>query len=397
MLPAGKKKLRVSPGLLKLAPKRFQRPRDLLATFEPDGSVLVRAAARGVGAELDVFALGILTLCSKPTSREEVVAQLGEQGTQAGAIFDLLVELSLLVPAAEAVATPVMFGNFAGVNIHRAMLADSVRLKGYEAAIRAVVRPGDVVIDAGSGTGVLAVLAALAGARKVYAIEASEYARVARQVAADSGVADRVEVVQANFGDIELPEKARVLVTETFGAWVLAEGALPELRTCAQRNLLPDGVTIPQGFSLFLTPLERAPAGLLEPFVRHPSGLDLSSLRAEALGRAMQLPLQRPSSAPVIPVGSWPLLSQTDDLEAQVEVEGPCEALCAWFTLELAPGVGISTAPDLPQTSWQQTVLPVALGPGRHRLELTLSYAPDDGRTLLIQVEGAWTGEVRAR
>lgn len=392
----GKKKVRGLGGVLRMPPKRYQRPRDLLATFEPDGSVLVRAVARGVGAELDLFALGVLSICSRPTSRVEVVAQLGEQGEQAGAIFDLLVELSLLVPPEEASATPVMFGNFAGVNIHRAMLADSVRLAGYEQAIRRVVRPGDVVIDAGSGTGVLAVLAALAGARKVYAIEASEYARVARQVAADSGVASKVEVVQGNFGEVELPEKARVLVTETFGAWVLAEGALPELRACAERNLVPDAITVPSGYTLYLTPLRQAPPGLLLPFVRHPSGLDLSSLRAEALGRAMQMPLSL-QGAPSLRVGSFSLLGQTDDLEAQVEVEGPFEALCAWFSLELAEEITLSTAPDQPQTSWQQTILPIALGPGRHSLSFHLSYAPEDGRTLLIQVEGAWQGELRAR
>ena len=56
------------------------------------------------------------------------------------------------------------------------MLSDQVRLDAYRRAIEETVQPGDVVVDAGSGTGILALYAAKAGARKVYAIEQSDFA-----------------------------------------------------------------------------------------------------------------------------------------------------------------------------------------------------------------------------
>ena len=67
------------------------------------------------------------------------------------------------------------------------------------------------MIDAGAGTGILSVLAAKAGARKVYALEHNNYKAVIDKVAADSGVGDIVEVVSGDFGETILPEKADVL------------------------------------------------------------------------------------------------------------------------------------------------------------------------------------------
>ena len=53
-----------------------------------------------------------------------------------------------------------------------------------------------VVLDVGTGTGILAVWAAQAGARKVYAVEASKMARHARAMALKNGVEGVVEAPQ---------------------------------------------------------------------------------------------------------------------------------------------------------------------------------------------------------
>lgn len=372
----------------------FVRPRDLLATFEPDGSLLVRSTARGAAAELDAFAVGLLSSCSEPTTRASIVSQYG---VDAGVLFDQLVALELLVPPAQARSTPVMFGNFAGIDLHRAMLADKVRLRAYQAAIRATVRKGDVVLDCGAGSGILSVMAAQAGAKKVYAVEKTEFSRVIKQVAVDNGVASKIEVIQEDFAEVQLPRRARVLVTETFGAWVLAEGALPDLYTCMAKNLERDGVSIPRSFSLYLSPMAQAPVELMQPFVGLCEGVNLSCLRAEALGRAAQQVVPGSAVGPACWVGRFPLRSEAEELTAEVTVEGPCEALCAWFTLELTEALSLSTAPEEPTTSWKQTVLPVRLGSGRHRLELTLKPAPEDRRTLLIELDGDVVQEIRAR
>ena len=67
---------------------------------------------------------------------------------------------------------------------HREYLADRARTALFRRAIKAVVRPGDVVLDLGSGTGVLGLLALKAGAARVYQVDESPMIEVARGVAA---------------------------------------------------------------------------------------------------------------------------------------------------------------------------------------------------------------------
>ena len=57
------------------------------------------------------------------------------------------------------------------IDAHRQFLEDAVRLDAFSRAIAEVVRPGHVVVDLGSGTGVLGLLACRAGASRVYSVD----------------------------------------------------------------------------------------------------------------------------------------------------------------------------------------------------------------------------------
>lgn len=129
--------------------------------------------------------------------------------------------------------------------VHAEMLHDRARMTAYFAAIAEIVKPGDVVVDLGTGTGILALAAAKAGARRVYAIEESEIGDVATDVFAVNGVADRVTLVRGRSSKIELPERANVLITETLGNDPLDEGLLFYVADAQARLLVPGATILP--------------------------------------------------------------------------------------------------------------------------------------------------------
>lgn len=73
--------------------------------------------------------------------------------------------------------------NFTRLQVHEEMVADAVRVDSYHEAIRRHVRPGDVVVDLGTGTGILALFAAQQQAKQVYALDHSPFIEVARRIA----------------------------------------------------------------------------------------------------------------------------------------------------------------------------------------------------------------------
>ena len=353
---------------------------DIQATFNADGTLFLRSGSTGLGVKAPPFVTAILAACAQPSSRDDIAARLGPNA--AGA-YDQLVEIGLLTTPEKAHETPVIFGNYAGIEVHRRMLSDDVRIETYRAALNAVVQPGDVVIDAGSGSGVLATLAALAGARKVYAIEKTDMAQVIPQVAGASGVGDIVEVIQGDITQVRTPEKARVMVHELIGAWAFGEGFMPDLAICAKNNLAEGGVVIPGGVTFWLAPLRTAPSSLLHPFRRWEDGLDLTPLLPEARGRASLLPADPDAVGPAIEVAQVALPCD-GTFGGTVEIEGPCEALVGWFDLHMAPGLLLPAGPHDPLTHWKQSIIPVALPEGRHTLQIRGGADPGDRRTMMV-------------
>src|SRR5471032_1272785 len=94
------------------------------------------------------------------------------------------------------------------IDEHRQYVSDRARVDAFARAIASVVRPGDVVVDLGCGTGILGLLACRAGAARVYAIDSGSMLDVARRLARANGFADRIVHVPGHSTRVTLPERA---------------------------------------------------------------------------------------------------------------------------------------------------------------------------------------------
>lgn len=143
---------------------------------------------------------------------------------------------------------------FANVAVHESMLADSVRVDAYADALPATVRPGDVVVDLGTGTGILALLAARAGARVVHGVDHSPILDVARRVAEANGVAN-VEFHRTHSSRFDLDGKVDVLVHEQMGNYLFEERMVTNVADLRRRLLRESGRILPARFEFFLEPV----------------------------------------------------------------------------------------------------------------------------------------------
>lgn len=120
------------------------------------------------------------------------------------------------------------------------MRDDNQRTEAYAAAI-AEVADGRVALDIGTGAlALLAVMAAKAGAKHVYAVEANEQAyQAAVQTVADQGLSDRVTILHGFSTDVTLPERVDLLLHEIIGEVGGAEGVAAAVLDASARHLMP--------------------------------------------------------------------------------------------------------------------------------------------------------------
>jgi predicted RNA methylase len=131
-------------------------------------------------------------------------------------------------------------------------LYDRERVEYFKRAIDEKVQLGDVVVDGGSGTGVLGLLAAQAGAKTVYCIELSpEYARVIEENARINGLSDRIRVIKGDAAAVRLPEQVDVIISEVISGGLFYE---PQLQIVGnlRRFLRDGGSVIPQAMTNYV-------------------------------------------------------------------------------------------------------------------------------------------------
>jgi protein arginine N-methyltransferase 1 len=247
-----------------------------------------------------------------------------------------------------------------------AMIADRVRMDAYRDALARSVKPGDVVLDIGAGTGIMSLLACRFGARKVHAVEPSDALAVGRELAAANGYGDRIEFHYKSSLDLVLPERADVMVSDLRGIVPLYAGHLPSIVDARQRLLRPGGIQIPQRDTL-MAQLVADPALYQETtavWTDRALGLDLSAALRWATHSAHKADLAKATllgtPRAVIELDYRTLESPNARGQAQwtIDADSTVHGLGLWFDATLVDGVGFSNAPDRPRAIYGQMFFP---------------------------------------
>lgn len=246
------------------------------------------------------------------------------------------------------------------------MIADRVRTGAYANALRRATRPDSVVLDIGTGIGIIAMLACQFGARRVYAIEPGDAIQVAREIAAANGFADRVEFIQDLSTRVTLPERADVIVSDLRGVLPLFRHHIPSIVDARKRLLAPGGVLIPEQDTLWAAVAE-AP-DLYERYATlwtdNDYGLDLGAARRlvsntwqKGRVNADQL-LTRPQPWGALDYNSVESADVSAELTFTMTRAGAAHGLSLWFDARLAEGVSFSTAPGMPELIYGSAFFP---------------------------------------
>lgn len=167
---------------------------------------------------------------------------------------------------------------------HVPMMNEQERNKAYFHALESVVTPDKLVLEIGTGSGLLAMMAAKLGARKVVTCEAVDViAATARTIVRRNNYQDQVTVLPKFSSNVEvgkdLPSKADLLVHEIFASDLLGEHLLDAIEDAKQRLLKPGGQVLPAAASLMIALVGGAELGK-HLQVEESFGFDLSDFNA---------------------------------------------------------------------------------------------------------------------
>ncbi|MBA0719251.1 hypothetical protein Golax_006948 [Gossypium laxum] len=124
-------------------------------------------------------------------------------------------------------------------------LEKAVKIEYFEADASYIVIfvAARAVLDVGTGSGILAIWSAQAGARKVYAVEATKMSEHARTLVQANNLQDIVEVIEGSMEEVVLPEKVDVIISEWMGYFLLRESMFDSVICARDRWLKPSGAS----------------------------------------------------------------------------------------------------------------------------------------------------------
>jgi hypothetical protein len=249
------------------------------------------------------------------------------------------------------------------------MTLDDLRNEHYGRALKLLVKPGSVVLDLGAGLGIHALLAAQAGAARVYVVEPQPVINAAATAARANHLDLALSFFPERIEDVQLPAPVDLIVSVFTGNLLFTEDLLPSLFHARDRYLKPGGRLLPDRAELWLAPIEapRLHAKHIARWSDQVMGLDYSSARSFAANEIWWPPREElrtsarlgPGAAVVeLDLASSSNADCSGAGQCRATASGICHALLGWIRIRLADE-WLTTDPAAPPVHWQPAMLPL--------------------------------------
>ena len=269
------------------------------------------------------------------------------------------------------------FDSYSHIGIHREMIGDAARTGAYLAGIEAHAEElkDKVVLDVGCGTGILSMFAARAGARKVYAVDASGITRHTRRLVRDNGFDDVIEIIRGRMEDLtydDITEPVDCVVSEWMGYALFFESMLPSVVDARDRFMKPGGLVLPNVAVVrvaLLSDQDRYDGAVT--FWKDVYGFDFSALIPQTKRDWSSDPpvttvdpacvVSAPAEVVSVDCASVPLDDLFETMAGEVRLVADRDAtvhgMVLWFDVDFYGRAELSTSPTATKTHWYQTVL----------------------------------------
>jgi arginine Nomega-methyltransferase len=283
---------------------------------------------------------------------------------------------------------------------HFEIVNDAARNEIYRQALTRYVRPGMIVFEVGTGTGVLAMFAAQAGAEHVYTCEQEPLlAEAARENIARNGLTGKITVIAKRSDAVQiggdLPRRADLFVSELIDNSLLGEHVLAITRDVQARLLVPDAIILPDRIELRGT-LVGGPEWTKEFRAQPVSGLDVSALDQFGPSVVPVLDAPEPHLAEGVTVFGFDLaeaasyLPEQKTLAVAAKEHGVADGFLHWIWLRFGAGLEYDNRPPT-KSCW---------APQIHAFPQAIAVAPGQKVSLHVQHDegsvGIWPTAVQA-
>lgn len=256
--------------------------------------------------------------------------------------------------------------SFSDLKGHLIMLSDDIRCESYKSAIKEVVKPGDTVLDLGTGLGIMAFFAVQARAKKVYAIDSSKIINVAKEVVKKNNFKNII-FIRSDIRDLDnIIPKVDCIISENIGIAVINEGLIWKLKIAKEKFLKEKGRMIPKKIDILLIPVESSQIG--QGFWnRKLYGIDFSAVKENS--NEVKYFFGNFKEDKTIKLADEKVMCSLDlmnlpkgqikcEQEFEVKREGNFHGFLGYFKAFLSDNIILSTSPYDKPTHWNQFFLP---------------------------------------